>query len=115
MCKVFTSPVRLEILDILRNGEKSVNELVQLTGLNQSNVSQHLQIMKDRGILKIEKKGNYVFYSVANPKISKAFGMMKEIMIDQLAESERLYKTITKSSKSGSLEERGNYMGKKRY
>ena len=115
MCKVFTSPVRLEILDILRNGEKSVNELVQLTGLNQSNVSQHLQIMKDRGILKIEKKGNYVFYSVANPKISKAFGMMKEIMIDQLAESERLYKTITKSSKSGSLEERRNYLGKRRY
>jgi ArsR family transcriptional regulator len=96
MCKVFTSPVRLEILDILRNGEKSVNELVQLTGLNQSNISQHLQIMKDKAVLRVEKKGNYVFYSIANPKVSKAFGMMKEIMMDQLAESEKLYKTITK-------------------
>ena len=96
MCKVFTSPVRLEILDMLRDGKKTVTELVQLTGLNQSNISQHLQIMKDKGILGIEKKGNYVFYSIANPKISEAFGMMKEIMIDQLAESERLYKTITK-------------------
>ena len=96
MCKVFTSPVRLKILDLLRDGKKPVSELVQLTGLNQSNVSQHLQIMKDKGILRIEKKGNYVFYSIANPKISEAFGMMKEIMMDQLAESEKLYKTITK-------------------
>ncbi|MCK5030457.1 MAG: helix-turn-helix transcriptional regulator [Thermoplasmatales archaeon] len=95
MCKVFTSPVRLEILDILRDGEKSVNELVQLTGFNQSNISHHLQIMKDKGILRVEKKGNYVFYSIANPKVSKAFGMMKEIVMDQLAESGKLYKTIT--------------------
>jgi len=95
MCKVFTSPVRLEILDMLRNGKKTVTELVQLIGVNQSNVSQHLQIMKDKGILRTEKKGNYVFYSIANPKISEAFGIMKEIMIDQLAESEQLYKTIT--------------------
>jgi len=96
MCKVFTSPVRLELLDILRNGKKSVSELVQLIGLNQANISQHLQIMKDKGIVKTEKKGNYVFYSIVNPKVSKAFGIMKEIMMDQLAESEKLYKTITK-------------------
>ena len=53
MCKVFTSPVRLKILDILRNGEKSVSELVRATGLNQSNISQHLQIMKDNNIKKL--------------------------------------------------------------
>ena len=95
MCKVFTSPVRLEILDILRNGEKSVGELVRLTGYNQANISQHLQIMKDRGILKLEKKGNFVHYSIVNPKASEAFGIMKEIMMDQLAETEKLFKTLT--------------------
>ena len=72
-----------------------MNELVQLTGFNQSNISHHLQIMKDKGILRVEKKGNYVFYSIANPKVSKTFGMMKEIVMDQLAESGKLYKTIT--------------------
>jgi len=96
MCKVFTSPIRLEILDVLRDGKKSVSELVQLIGLNQSNISQHLQIMKDKNILRTEKKGNFVYYSIANPKISEAFGMMKEIIKDQLSESGRLYKTITK-------------------
>ena len=94
MCKVFTSPIRLEILDILRNGQKSVNELVQIIGVNQSNISQHLNIMKEKGILNTEKKGNYVYYTIANPKVSKAFGIMKEIMMDQLAESEKLYKII---------------------
>ncbi len=96
MCKVFTSPVRIEILDILRNGKKSVNELVQETGFNQSNISQHLQVMREKGIVRTEKKGNFVFYTLANPKISKAFGIMQEILKDQLAENEKLYKTMKK-------------------
>ncbi len=95
MCKVFTSPIRVEILDILRNGTKSVNELVKLTGVNQSSVSQHLQIMKEKGIVHAEKKGNQVFYSLSNPKISEAFGILKEILTDQLAESGALYRSIT--------------------
>ena len=95
MCKVFTSPVRVEIMDILRNGKKSVNELVHITGGNQSNVSQHLQIMKEKGIVIAEKKGNQVFYSLSNPKISEAFGILKEILTDQLAESGALYRSIS--------------------
>jgi len=94
MCRVFTSPVRLEILDILRNGEKSVNELVRLTGLNQSNISHHLKIMRGNGIVKTEKKGNYVFYTLANPKISEAFVIMKEILKDRMAETQKLYNAM---------------------
>ena len=94
MCKVFTSPIRVEILDILRNGTKSVNELVRLTEVNQSSVSQHLQIMREKGIVRAEKKGNQVFYSLSNPKISEAFGILKEILTDQLAESGALYRSI---------------------
>lgn len=99
MCKVFTSPIRIEILDILRNGKKSVNELVQETGFSQSNISQHLQVMREKGFVRTEKNGNYVFYTLANPKISKAFGIMKEILRDQLAEKEKLYKTMKNSRK----------------
>jgi ArsR family transcriptional regulator len=95
MCKVFTSPVRVEILDILRDGKKSVNELVHITGVSQSNVSQHLHLMKDKGIVMADKKGNQVFYSLSNPKISQAFGILKEILTDQLAESGELYRSIS--------------------
>ena len=94
MCKVFTSPVRLEILDTLRSEKKSVNELVLLTGLNQSNVSHHLKIMRENGIVKTEKKGNQIFYTLANPKISEAFAIMKEILKDRMAETQKLYETI---------------------
>jgi ArsR family transcriptional regulator len=95
MCKVFTSPVRIEILNLLRDGKKTVSELVELTGLNQSNISQHLHVMREKKIVKTEKQGNNVFYSLTNPKISEAFEIMKQILQDQLAESEKLYKSIT--------------------
>lgn len=95
MCKVFTSPVRVEIMDILGDGKRSVNELVALTGVSQSNVSQHLQVMREKGIVTADKKGNQVFYSLSNPKISEAFGILKEILTDQLAESGALYRSIS--------------------
>ena len=94
MCKVFTSPVRIEILSLLRDGKKTVSELVELTGFNQPNISQHLHVMKEKKIVKTEKQGNNVFYSLTNPKISEAFEIMKEILEDQLAETEKLYKSI---------------------
>ena len=95
MCKVFTSPIRIEILNLLRDGKKTVSELVELTGLNQPNISQHLHVMKEKKIVKTEKRGNKVFYSLSNPKISEAFEIIKQILQDQLAESEKLYKSIT--------------------
>lgn len=95
MCKVFTSPVRAEILHILRDGKKTVSELVESTGLAQPNISQHLHVMKEKKIVKTEKQGNKVYYSLANPKISKAFDIMVEILQDQLEETERIYKSMT--------------------
>jgi DNA-binding transcriptional ArsR family regulator len=51
--------------------------------------------MREKKIVKTEKQGNNVFYSLTNPKISEAFEIMKQILQDQLAESEKLYKSIT--------------------
>jgi ArsR family transcriptional regulator len=73
-----------------------VNELVKETGLNQSNISQHLQVMREKVFVRTEKKRSYVFYILLNPKISKAVNIMKEIFKDQLAEKEKLYKTMKK-------------------
>ena len=94
MCKVFTSPVRIEIIHLLRDGKKTVGELVELTGLSQPNISQHLHVMREKKIVKTDKQGNNVFYSLTNQKISEAFKIMKEILQDQLAETEKLYKSI---------------------
>jgi len=90
MCKVFTSPARIELMFLLKGGRKCVGELVELTGLNQPNISQHLQLMKDKKIVKTEKEGNRVFYTLTNPKISEAFEIIREILEEQLAESKEL-------------------------
>jgi ArsR family transcriptional regulator len=94
ICKVFTSPVRAEILHILRNGKKTVSELVEITGHAQPNISQHLHLMKEKKIVKTERQGNSVYYILTNPKISKAFDIIEEILQDQLAESESVYKSM---------------------
>ncbi len=90
MCKVFTSPARIELIFLLKSGRKCVSDLVELTGLNQPNISQHLQLMKDKKIVKTEKEGNRVFYTLTNPKISEAFEIIREILEEQLAESKAL-------------------------
>ncbi|OIO65229.1 transcriptional regulator [Candidatus Woesearchaeota archaeon CG1_02_57_44] len=84
MCKVFSNPVRLEMLNILRDKQWSVTDLVSKTDLSQANVSQHLSIMKAKGIVLSTRKGKHVYYRIANPKIIKAFDLIKEALAETL-------------------------------
>ncbi len=84
MCKVFTNPTRVEMLNLLRDGEMSVTELVKKTKLSQANVSQHLSIMKSKGIVKPNRKGKNIYYKLTNPKIIRAFDIMREILAEKL-------------------------------
>ena len=68
--KAMAHPLRLKILCLLGgNGEISVQGIVEYVGTSQSNISQHLSILRDKGILNSRKDANKVFYSVADPKI----------------------------------------------
>ncbi len=82
--KTLANPIRLAILHILREGEKSVNELTDVLGIGQSNLSQHLALMRQMGILKTRKQGTSIYYSVMNPKINQACDMVREVLLDQL-------------------------------
>ncbi len=84
LCKAFSSPVRLEILNLLGRGELSVTELVEKTGLGQANVSQHLAIMKHKGIVASRRKGKNIRYKLVNPKIIKAFDLIREALAERL-------------------------------
>ena len=87
MCKVFSNQIRLEILDLLRDKELSVTELIGSTNLSQVNVSQHLSIMKSKGIVTSNKNGKNVYYKLTNPKIIKAFDIIREVLAEQLREN----------------------------
>jgi len=84
MCKVFSHPTRLEILNRLREQEMSVSELARRLELSIGNLSQHLNMMKQRRVLVSRKDGNMVYYRLANPKMLKAFDMIREILLEQM-------------------------------
>lgn len=88
--KTLANPIRLAILHILRDGEKSVNELTDILGISQSNLSQHLALMRQVDIVKTRKQGTTIFYSVTNPKINQACDMVREVLIDQLRQRQEL-------------------------
>ena len=84
ICKVFSNATRLEILNLLRDRELSVTELIEKTKLSQTNISQHLSIMKSKGIVSSNRKGKNIYYKITNPKIIKAFDIIRDVLTEKL-------------------------------
>ena len=92
ICKVFSNPTRLEILNLLRGGKMSVAKLTAESKLSQANISQHLSIMKSRGIVDSERNGKNIYYRPSNPRIIKAFDIIKEVLSERLEKSNKIFK-----------------------
>jgi DNA-binding transcriptional ArsR family regulator len=92
--KTMANPLRLAILYFLKGEEKTVNELAELVGASQSNVSQHLAMMRQRDIVTTRKEGSNVYYSVANPKINQACDMVREVLLEQLKQKQKIVEAI---------------------
>jgi ArsR family transcriptional regulator len=91
-CKTLANPKRIEIINLLRSGEKPVARLLEETGLLKANLSQHLSVMRQHGIVKARKEGLAVFYRIANPKIVKACDLMREVLFEQMKEKGETFK-----------------------
>ena len=77
--KAMCHPLRLQILCTLGGSEFSVQEIVELVGTSQSNISQHLAILRDKGILSSRKEANRVFYRVGDARTLRLIEMMREV------------------------------------
>jgi len=77
--KAMSHPLRLKILCVLGNEEQSVQEIVDAVGTSQSNVSQHLGILRDKGVLRARKAANRVYYRVSDERTLALIGMMREV------------------------------------
>lgn len=84
LCKVFSHATRLQVLNILREQELSVSGLARELGVGIGNLSQHLNMMKQRCVLESRKEGNNIYYRLANPKMLKAFDLIREILFEQM-------------------------------
>jgi DNA-binding transcriptional ArsR family regulator len=84
ICHILAHPKRLEVIDKLRTRELSVTELAEALEISQSNLSQHLALMRERGILTTRRDGLNVFYSLSNPKITQACDLMRQVLLEHL-------------------------------
>lgn len=97
VCKTLASPKRIEILNALKEGEKTVSELVEILGVPKANVSQHLAVMRHKGILKFRREGINMYYSVSNRKVIEACLLMKDVLMEQMKEKGKLAELASKS------------------
>lgn len=81
---------RLELLEFLAQGEKSVDALAQATGMSVANTSHHLQILRDSGLASSRKEGLQVFYRLSDDQIPKLMGRIRQIAERHLADVERI-------------------------
>jgi ArsR family transcriptional regulator len=77
--KAMSHPLRLKILCVLGEREISVQDIVDNVGTSQSNISQHLAILRDKGILASRKDANRVFYRVGDERTLRLISMMQQV------------------------------------
>ncbi|MCL4800342.1 MAG: winged helix-turn-helix domain-containing protein [Burkholderiales bacterium] len=77
--KAMAHPLRLKILCVLSDQEVSVQDIVDTVGTSQSNISQHLAILRDKGVLRTRKDANRVYYRIGDVRILQLIGMMREV------------------------------------
>ncbi len=90
ICKTLSDPKRLMIVHELREGELSVGQLGTRLELPQANVSQHLAILRKRGVVATRREGTTVFYSLASCKIGEACDMVRSVLSEQLSGNQAL-------------------------
>ena len=77
--KAISHPLRLKILCVVGDEEVCVQDIVDAVGTSQSNISQHLGILRDKGVLQTRKDANRVYYRVADPRTLQLIGLMREV------------------------------------
>lgn len=83
MTKAFSSPNRLEIIDLLANGEKTVEQVAVQTAITVANASQHLQVLKNARLVKSRREGTFIRYSLNGPKAYAAWKALRDLALEQ--------------------------------
>lgn len=94
ICQALGNAKRLEILDALRHGERSVGELASALGIRKANASQHLMVLRGKGIVATRRDGQSVFYRLASSKVIQACDLMRQVLLEQLKQGGHLARTV---------------------
>ena len=94
VCKALAHGLRIEIIDLLGDGELGFGELAEKTGTAKSSLSQHLSVMVEKGILTQRKEGLNAYYKLSTPKVAEACRLMREVLIERLEKQKEILKSL---------------------
>ena len=86
VCSVLSNAKRLEIIDLLRSGEKTAGDLTREMEIPKPNVSQQLTILREKGVLLSRREGQHIYYRLSFPKMLKAYDLLRQVLIERLRE-----------------------------
>ncbi len=90
ICKALAHPLRMEIIQVLKEKEVCFTEILETTGGLKSNLSQHLKVMTASGILKARRDGQCSYFSLTSPKVALACQTMREVLMENLHEKQEI-------------------------
>lgn len=90
LCKIFSNAKRLEIINALKDKEMSATKLIERIGLSKANLSQHMSVLKSKGVILTRREGVNIYYRIANPKIIQACHLMREVLLEQFQEKGKM-------------------------
>jgi ArsR family transcriptional regulator len=88
-------PKRLEIIHYLGEGQKNAGELAVLTGMSKANVSQHMNILKARGLVHCDKCGTFCHYRLTSPKVLETCEIVRDLILDQMQLTTRNHEVLS--------------------
>src|SRR3972149_8193573 len=86
VCKIFSNAKRLEIINALKENEMSASELIEKIGLSKANLSQHMGVLRSKGVISTRREGVNIYYRISNAKITQACDLMREVLLEQIQE-----------------------------
>ena len=94
ICRVIGHPRRIHILDLLSSGEKTATELRVSLGIGKVNLSQHLSLLKQAGLIRSRLRGREALYCIAIPEVNQACQLVRKVLAERLRQGMRLAKTL---------------------
>ncbi|MCX8103617.1 MAG: metalloregulator ArsR/SmtB family transcription factor [Candidatus Bipolaricaulota bacterium] len=98
ICKVLSHPKRLQIIYVLRAGERSVGELAEELQLSYANLSQHLRVLLEAGLVEARHQGRFSYYRLSTPQVAEACDLVRQALRERLTQLGELAHANSKKS-----------------
>jgi len=94
LCKIFSNAKRLEIINTIKDKEMAASELIERIGLSKANLSQHMGVLRSKGVILSRREGINIYYRIANLKIIQACHLMREVLLEQFQEKGKMVSNL---------------------